>query len=97
MTKRLNVVPAYGRDYKSKAQIEADLVKGLDFQIADMSAGRDDGRYVNLEQLVQGHYDEVNVRYKRLYQVAVFKVAHLAKRAELPAVDASPSRDEGGA
>lgn len=95
MTKRLLVVPAYGRDYKSKSAIEADLVADKDFRISDMSAGRDDGRYVNLSQLVEGQYDEVTVCYKKLAQVAVFKIDLLAKRAELPAKDASPSRDEG--
>lgn len=96
MTRRLGVVPSYGRDYKSKKAIEADLIADKDFTIADMASSYD-GKQVNLTQLLEAGVQEVNVRYKQLTQVAVFNVATLVKRAQLPAVDASPDKDEGGA
>ena len=70
--KRLTLVPAYGRDYKSKAAVEADLRAGKDFTICDMSCS-DDGRYANLQDL-QGEYDQVNIRYARLTKVTVIKL-----------------------
>lgn len=69
----LTVVPAYGRDYKSKKEVQAALDAETDFLIQDVSAGRDDGRYVNKQQLVGKGYT-LNVRYKKLAQVAVIKL-----------------------
>lgn len=72
--KSLTLVPAYGRDYKTKAAVEADLRAGKDFLVQDISAGRDDGRYANLEDLKTGGYGEVRIRYKRLTQVTIIKL-----------------------
>lgn len=71
--KRIGVVPAYGRDYKSKKAIQADLDAGKDFTITDI-VHPDCGRYINKEQLIEGNYTEVNVRYQRQTKVAVLKV-----------------------
>jgi len=68
----LNVVPAYGRDYRSKKEIEASLDKEEDFQIQDVGS-RDNGRYVNKQQLVGKGYT-LYVRYKKLANVAVIKI-----------------------
>ncbi len=59
---RLSVIPAYGRDYKSAAAVNADFVANKDFMICDMSSP-DDGRYVNAEQLKKG--DTLCVRYAK--------------------------------
>jgi len=67
----MNLIPAYGRDYKSKKALMADFDANKDFLIADISCP-DDGRYVNKEQLKPGTM--VQVRYKRLTQVTVFTV-----------------------
>ncbi|GAG14271.1 unnamed protein product, partial [marine sediment metagenome] len=67
--KRISLVPAYGRDYKSKKAVEVDLRNGKDFTIADFSCP-DDGRYANLQDL-EGAYDQVNIRYAKLSKVAV--------------------------
>lgn len=72
MSRYLTVVPAYGRDYKSKKDAVADWEAGKDFRIADIGAGRDDGRYVNNADLA-GQDVTVNIRYKRLTMVAVVK------------------------
>lgn len=66
----LTVVPAYGRDYKSKAEAVAAWDAGQDFLIRDIGAGADDGRYVNKPDLA-GQPVTVNIRYKRLTMVAV--------------------------
>ena len=64
------LIPAYGRDYRSKKAIQADLKEGrLDFRISDMSS-RHDGRYVNGQQLSAEGYTSVRVRYGNLRKVA---------------------------
>lgn len=68
----LNLVPAYGRDYKSKAAVQADLDAGVDFKINDISS-RWDGSYVNAPQLTKG--DKVTIRYAKLAKVAVFTIS----------------------
>lgn len=73
MPKRLTLIPAYGRDYKSKKAVQQDWDENKDFTICDMSCP-DDGRYANKSDLVQAGYDEVNIRYKRLANVAVITV-----------------------
>lgn len=68
----MTLTPAYGRDYKSKAAVQADFDAGKDFQIA--SIGPDSGRYVNKAQLVEAGVGEVMIRYKRLTMVTAVKV-----------------------
>lgn len=65
---RISVVPAYGRDYKSKKEVQTAWDEGKDFQIQDMSSP-DDGRYVNKQDVPAGTV--INARYKRLTQIAV--------------------------
>jgi hypothetical protein len=65
----LTVVPAYGRDYKSKAAAVADWNAGKDFVVQDVGAGRDNGRAVSKSDL-EGQQVTVNIRYKRLTMVA---------------------------
>jgi hypothetical protein len=69
----MNLVPAYGRDYKSKASVQADLDADLDFTIADISSPWN-GRYVNKSQLVDAGYKQITVRYSRLRKVAVIDI-----------------------
>jgi hypothetical protein len=59
----IEVIPAYGRDYKSKSEIEADLVANRDFQLSTTR------QYINLEQMVE-HQFRVIVRYSKLEKVA---------------------------
>ncbi|HEY1700743.1 MAG TPA: hypothetical protein VGG75_13605 [Trebonia sp.] len=66
----LTVVPAYGRDYKSKAAVLADWNAGKDFQINDMSSP-DDGRYINKLDKPAGV--TLSVRYKNLTMVTLIK------------------------
>jgi len=76
MTKRLTLVPAYGRDYKSKKAVQADLAANKDFTICDISC-QYDGKYANLQDLKAAGYEELNVRYKRLTMVTVIKMSEV--------------------
>lgn len=62
----ITVVPAYGRDYKSKAAIMADWKEGKDFQIATF--GPDDGRYCSSRDTFPAG-TVIMGRYKRLEQI----------------------------
>ena len=66
----MTLVPAYGRDYKSKAAVLKDFDADKDFVIADLFSGND-GRYVNKSQL-KGQ--SVNIRYKNKTMIMVVKV-----------------------
>jgi len=69
----MTLVPAYGRDYKSKKAIEADLAAGKDFIINDMFSPWD-GKPVNVEGLRSEGITQVNVRYGQLRKVCVVQV-----------------------
>lgn len=61
------LTPAYGRDYKSKAAVQADLDAGKDF----LANGTGRPLPVNRAQLVGLGYTTVRVRYDRLHSVGV--------------------------
>lgn len=65
------LVPAYGRDYKSKAAVIEAFNKGKDFTICNIHDPYD-GKPINKEQIPIG--DLVNIRYSKLQRVAVFTV-----------------------
>jgi len=67
----MTLTPAYGRDYKSKAEVEAAWDGGKDFQIA--SVGPWMGSYVTKRELA-GNEKEVSIRYAKLSKVVVLKV-----------------------
>jgi hypothetical protein len=62
----VTLVPAYGRDYKSKAAVKADWDAGKDFRIATF--GPDDGRYTSKSDWYGKH---VLIRYKRLTETVI--------------------------
>ena len=64
----MTLVPAYGRDYKSKKEVLVDWNEGKDFIIQDMSAGKDDGRYINRHDSPKISH---NIRFKRNMSVCV--------------------------
>lgn len=82
----LTLTPAYGRDYKSKAQIEADWNAGKDFIVTDISS-RWDGKPINKEDALRDGIHVVNVRYQKNRKVHVMKFASdlQAKRAAVRA------------
>jgi hypothetical protein len=62
------LVPAYGRDYKSKAAIEADFNAGKDFYLQGINGCG----LVNKEAYSKG--DNVTVRYSKLTKATIIKV-----------------------
>lgn len=61
------LMPAYGRDYKNKKSIEADLAADKDF----VGALRYDqpNNYINKKQLLEQGVNIVNVRYNKLRSI----------------------------
>jgi hypothetical protein len=80
----MTISGAYGRDYTSKAAIEADLLAGKDFQARGLASG-----YVTMPELLAGGYTSVTVRYKRDRSVTVINLRALNKKA-LKAKQAAP-------
>ena len=58
----IEVVPAYGRDYKNKAEVLSDLQGGRDFQLTTTQ------QYLNIDNMIQ-HDFKVIVRYGKLLKV----------------------------
>jgi hypothetical protein len=70
----MTLIPAYGRDYKSKKEVQADFDADKDFVVADMESPFD-GKKVNKSDLKRADVESVMIRYKGLRQVAVVKVS----------------------
>lgn len=77
MTKSINVIPAYGRDYKSKAEVWLALENQKDFLIADISNPYN-GKYISLREIKREGFDSVQVRYRKLREVQIFKTKDFA-------------------
>ncbi len=69
----MTLTPAYGRDYKSKKAIEADLAAGKDFIVNDIMSPWD-GKPANTQSLRDAGITQVNVRYSQLRKVCVVNV-----------------------
>jgi hypothetical protein len=67
----MTLTPAYGRDYKSKADVMKDFESDKDFEVNDVTA---QGQYTNRAGLVAMKVRSVTIRYARLTRVAVVKV-----------------------
>ena len=63
------LVPAYGRDYKSRKEVEAAFEAGKDFQLASLFHG---SGYVSKSDFEAG--DKVALRYKALRSVSSYTV-----------------------
>jgi hypothetical protein len=63
------LLPAYGRDYKNKATILADLNGDKDFLISGINSA-----LINREQLLMERVSSVVVRYKNQRSVTSFKL-----------------------
>lgn len=62
------LTPAYGKDYKSKAEALADLALGKDFKVIDIV--NPSGTYCSIRDLKPG--EEVKIRYDKLRKVVLF-------------------------
>lgn len=76
----ITVTPAYGRDYTSKSQAIADWEAGKDFILQDITSPWD-GKPINKEDAVRAGFNEVKIRFKRMRQFAVVRVAATTKIA----------------
>ena len=75
MFNQLDIIPAYGRDYKSIAEVKADWESGKDFQIIPS------GGYVSIREsnlLLNDNITELNVRYSKLRKklIIVLEIQH---------------------
>ena len=73
MATYLTVVPSYGADYKSKAEVAKAWAAGKDFTIKDWACP-DDGRQINkqdADKLPEGTV--INVRFSRLTKIAALR------------------------
>ena len=62
------LIPAYGRDYKSAKDVKADFEAGKDFIYAE------EGRVCNKADLVKAGVKGVNIRFKGLRNLTVVKI-----------------------
>jgi len=75
MKSNLTVVPAYGRDYTSKAKVLKDWDEGKDFLINDISSPYD-GRYINKQDAGNDEsLRTINVRYSSLRKIMVINLS----------------------
>lgn len=88
----LTLVPAYGRDYKSKAEVQRDLDAGKDFIIATYGHPYD-GKPANAESLRQSGVKTVNIRYKQQRAVGVFRVPGASSLSANPVFAGNPGID----
>jgi hypothetical protein len=68
---RVTVVPAYGRDYKSKAALLADWESDKDFAVADMSSSG----YINRSDAIACGVTQVTARYQRQTKLLIIRVS----------------------
>jgi hypothetical protein len=62
--------PAYGRDYKSKKEVEEAFREGKDFLFESLSGGHC-GSYCSIRDFAEGV--RVNIRYGKMRKVAVLE------------------------
>lgn len=65
----LELLPAYGRDYKNATAIKHDFHAGKDFQLASLVHG---GRYCSIADFAKG--TQVILRYARLTKTTCVEV-----------------------
>lgn len=70
--KTVTVVPAYGKDYNSKKEVELAYEAGKDFKIMDVSAS---GRYINKQDCEEFGVDKLKVRYSKRTKAHFIEVA----------------------
>jgi len=64
----INLIPAYGRDYRSQKAVKEAFDADRDFIVADISS-RYDGSYANKSNLVNDGIKTVFIRYGQLRKV----------------------------
>jgi len=69
----MTIIPAYGRDYKSRKAAISDLEADKDFIIADYGNPYDT-KPINLSQIKGEKMRSVTIRYNQLRRVTVYDV-----------------------
>lgn len=92
----LTLVPAYGRDYKSKAEVQRDLDANKDFVIATYGHPYE-GKPANAESLRKSGVKTVNIRYRQQHSIGVFRVPGASSLASNPVFSGNPAIDAGSA
>lgn len=72
----ITMIPAYGRDYRSKRAIKKALQNQVDFRVQDVSS-KWDGMVGNLNDLQKEGHKELKIRYSNLNKVTVFQIEEL--------------------
>lgn len=67
----MTLTPAYGRDYRSKAQVSEAFYSNQDFRIASIGSWM--GAYVSCQEL-KGKETQVSIRYDKQRKVTVLPV-----------------------
>lgn len=67
----MRIIPAYGRDYRSKKEVQEAFDAFVDFRIYDMH-DPNYGRYINKQDL-KDYKGEIIVRYDRMTKQAIIK------------------------
>lgn len=73
--KSITLTPAYGRDYTSKAKVQAAYDLNHDFILNDITSPWD-GKYINREDIEKNYPPGtwVQIRYKRNTGLHVFQI-----------------------
>lgn len=72
MSTIITVVPAYGRDYKTRKEVLADWEADKDFLVQNMTESGYINRSQAQQQLKPG--DTINIRYKGLREILPIKI-----------------------
>lgn len=67
------VIPAYGRDYKTREDVIKDWEGNKDFVIQDVSC-KYNGKYINKNDAINGNVKEVKIRFNKLEDFVFVKV-----------------------
>lgn len=65
----LTVSPAYGRDYKSKAEATAAFAEGQDFKMESLGQG---GTYCSARDFEHGVW--VSIRYEKMTKITNYRI-----------------------
>lgn len=69
----MTLIPAYGRDYKSKAEVVSAFIAGKDFEAVSIGSAGYIG-YEEVKDMAKSGEQHLNIRYKKQTQVAVLRV-----------------------
>ena len=74
MNQIITLVPRYGRDYKSRVEVEQAFRENKDFTVADMSS-QWNGLAANRPDLAAAGIKTARIRYRRNTQVVSIEVS----------------------